>query len=166
MAIDYVALKSEFQNDPGSLGYSSYLAVRNDVALAAIINFVRNGTTACPVNGVVGTAVTVRRADCNPREILEAIDIRDFAATPTGVTNNTFTASWFESITQLSRIRLANADGTKTVTRKNIDRMVNDVQSSQTRLDAVAVRSGSRAESLFGNDTLVTSADVAAALNN
>lgn len=166
MPLNIAALKSELINDPAALGYGPFRAIRNDVALAAIINFRRDGVTPCPVNGVVGAGINVRRADCAPGEILEAIDVRDFLASPAGVNNNAFTAAWFESITQSARIRLLNEDGTKTVVRRNIDRMVADVQGSQTRLDAVAVRAGARSEQLFGGDVLVSVANVADALNS
>lgn len=141
-------LKTELNSDPRSYGYAADLASGNDAGLVAKLNLARAG-------------ITIRRPDCDPAEILEAIDIRDFAASPAGVTNNQFVASWFESITQFARVRLANADGTKTQVRKNIDRMVNDTQGSQTRLDAVAVRAGSRAEELFGFGVAVTDTDVA-----
>ena len=143
-------LKVELQTDPRSYGYAADLASGNDAGLVAKLNLARAG-------------ISIRRPDCDPAEILEAIDIRDFAASPAGVTNNTFAASWFESITQFQRVRLANANGTKTQVRKNIDRMVADTQGSQTRLDAVAVRPGSRSEELFGVGVQVTDDDVSKA---
>lgn len=148
------ALKTELNTDPRAYGYAADLASGNDAGLVAKLNLVRDGT-----NG--GPAVSVKRPDVKPTEILEAIDIRDFLATPGGVTNNTFASGWFESITQFPTVRLSNADGTKTTVRKNIDRMVADVQGSQARLDAVAVRTGSRAEELFGFGATVTDTDIA-----
>jgi len=63
-------------------------------------------------------------------------------------------------------IRLSNDNGTKTQVRKNIDRITGDTNGSQTRLDAVAVRVGSRAEALFGAGVVVDINDVGNALNN
>ena len=126
----------------------------------------RNGVAACPVNGVPGTAITINRPDCDPSEILEAIDIRDFEAAPAGVNNMALTQSWLESITQFSKIRLAKDDGSKTKVRQNIDRLVGSTNGSQGRLNAVAVRFGHRAERLFGAGTAVTVNDVSNALNN
>lgn len=166
MPVNYAALKTELQTDPASLGYSSFVAIRNDVALASILIFVRDGSTVCPVNGVAGASITVRRSNVKPDEILEAIDIRDFPVSPTGVNSIPLAQSWLESITQFSTVRLANTDGTKTTVRKNIDRLVDNVQGSQTRLDTVAERRGSRSEQLFGENVAVTSTDVAIALNN
>lgn len=151
MAINYSALKNEILNDPNSYGYAPLVAVGNDTDLAVLLNLVRAG-------------ISIKRPNVSSSEILEAIDIRDFLTSPAGVNNNTFAASWFESITQFTSIRLTNEDNTKTVVRKNIDRMVADTQGSQTRLDAVAVRSGSRAEQLFGFGTSVSANDVAIAL--
>lgn len=145
------ALKVELNSDPRSYGYAADIASGYVGGLRDRLNLARAG-------------ITIRRPDCDPAEILEAIDIRDFATSPAGVTNNTFAASWFESITQFQRVRLATADGAKTQVRKNIDRMVNDTKGSQTRLDAVAVRTGSRAEELFGAGTAVTTDDVTEAL--
>ena len=166
MSVDLTALKNEINNDPAGLGYAPFLAIRNDTAIAEIINFVRNGTTACPTNSVVGAAITINRPDCDTSEILEAIDVRDFLAAPAGVNSIPLTQSWFESITQFARIRLANTDGTKTTVRKNIDRLVNNTNGSQGRLDTVAVRFGTRGETLFGVSTYVSVNDVSSALNN
>mgnify|MGYP000476295844 CR=1 FL=1 len=146
-------LKTELNSDPRSYGYAADILSGYVGGLRDKLNLARAG-------------ITIRRPDCDPAEILEAIDIRDFAASPAGVTNNQFTASWFESITQFARVRLANTDGTKTQVRKNIDRMVNDAQGSQTRLDAVAVRTGTRAEELFGAGVVVTNDDVTNALRS
>lgn len=157
MPVNYVQLATELNTDPVGYGYATLIAIGNDSGLADMLNKVRSGNDGFP-------ALTIRRSDCKPSEILEAIDIRDLLASPPGVSNNTFASGWFESVTQFPTIRLTNADGTKTVVRRNIDRMVGDTQGSQTRLDAVAIRNGSRAEFLFGQNTRVTSDDIAKAL--
>lgn len=151
------ALASEIRTDPLTYGYGVHITSGNDQAIADLLNKVRDGTDG-------KAAVTIRRADCTPAEILEAIDVRDFPAAPTGVNSIPLAQSWLESITQFSSVRLANTDGTKTTTRKNIDRLVGDTQGSQVRLDAVSIRNGSRAEQLFGVNTRISSSDVATAL--
>lgn len=166
MPLTLTALKTELTTDPIGYGYAPFVAIRNDVALAALIDFARDGSTLCPINNFAGPAVQVNRPDCSPAEVLEAIDVRDFEATPAGVTSMALTQSWLESITQFSMIRLANADGTKTTVRKNIDRLVSNANGSQGRLNAVAVRAGSRSEQLFGVGVAVSVADVSNALNN
>lgn len=165
MPVTNAALKAELLNDPQNYGYAPFVAVRNDDVLSQLLNFKRDGVTAPPY-GNTGPAVQIKRGNVAPSEILEAIDVRDLLNAPPGVTSIPLTASWLESITQYPTIRLANADGTKTLVRKNIDRITGDTQGSQTRLDAVAVRFGSRAEQLFGENTAVSIAQVADALNN
>jgi hypothetical protein len=164
VALTMAALKAEVQTDPAALGYAALVAARRLQGVADVLNFPRDGVAASPVNGVVGAAVSVKRADCTPSEILEAVDVRDFPAAPAGVNSVPLAQSWLESITQFPRVRLANADGTKTQVRKNIDRLVGNTNLSQDRLDAVAVRVGSRAELLFGFGVAVTDADVERAL--
>jgi hypothetical protein len=160
-------LKTELQTDPRGYGYLA--SQRNDTAMAVKINAVRDGTNAGTTptgdGGAANGIITIKRPDCLPAEILEAIDVRDLLASPPGVVSIPLTQSWFESITQLSKIRLANADGSKTLIRKNVDRITGDTNLSQTRLDAVAVRNGSRAEEKFGVGVVVTDSDVSNALN-
>ncbi len=49
-------LLTELNTDPNVLGYPAYLSPNpfDAVSLAAVIDFVRDGVTACPVNSVVG----------------------------------------------------------------------------------------------------------------
>lgn len=142
MTISYSQLKTEIQTDPTARGYAG----KEDNAIAALLNEVQAG-------------ITIRRDNIMPNEILEAIDIRDFNAT-----NSTQPAcSWFESVTQLRAIRLLNDDGSNTKTRANLNRMLDDTQGSQTRFNAIQNRQGSRAEVLFGRNTLITDQDVAIA---
>lgn len=167
MPVTTAALRTEITTDPRGYGYAPFVASGNDQAVADRLNAVRDGTNP-PTNptaagGTANGAISIKRPDCTPAEILEAIDVRDFASAPTGVASVPLSQSWLESITQFAKVRLANADGTKTLSRKNIDRLVNDTQGSQTRLDAVAVRNGSRAEELFGVGVVVTRDDVASA---
>jgi hypothetical protein len=72
--------------------------------------------------------------------------------------------AWFQSVTRLDTLRLFDTAGNPTRVRANLDRMINNAQGSQTRLDALAVRPGSRAEVLFGPGTVVSISDVVAAL--
>lgn len=164
-------LKTELQTDPRGYGYNA--AVRNDTNMALIINTVRDGTNP-PANptadgGVASGKITLNRPDCAPSEILEAIDVRDLldatTLTAAGVVNIPLTQSWLESITQFPSIRLAKDDGTKTQTRKNIDRITGNTNGSQTALNNVAVRSGSRAEEKFGFGFFVSVDDVSKSLN-
>jgi hypothetical protein len=168
MPVNVATLRTELASDPRGYGYAPLVAVANDPALTDMLNAVRDGTNP-PANptaagGAANGSITVKRIDCNPAEILEAIDVRDLATAglPAGM-SVPLAQSWLESVTQFARIRLANDDGTKTLTRRNIDRLVASTNGSQARLDAVAVRLGSRAEELFGAGVVVTRDDVGSA---
>ena len=148
----YATLRTEIQTDPLAYGYAAFLAAHEPENVAAALNKVRDGTDGKP-------QIQVRRIDVAAIEVLEAVDTRDFVASP-----NALQASWFESITQNSTIRLANPDGTQNRIKNNLDRILNDTQGSQTRLNALAKRNGSRAEKLFGPGTVVSISDVMTAL--
>lgn len=144
MAFTLQQLKNELTTDPTSLGYVG----QPDNVCTGIINLARAG-------------ITINRADITPQELLEAIDIRDFNAT-----NATVPAcAWFESLTQMKSIRLRNDDNTTTRSRTNLNRMLDDTQGSQTRFTTLQTRQGSRAEQLWGRDTVITDADIGAARN-
>jgi hypothetical protein len=155
VAINHQALADEYRLDPRGYGYATDLAIGNDNGLMARGNEIRTGANP-PANptaagGSANGSITIRRANVAPAEILEAIDIRDLQP-DTNANSTRLSAAWFQSVSQLPFIRLANPDSSKTVVRKNIDRLVNDTQLSQTRLDAVAIRNGSRNEELFGQN--------------
>lgn len=157
MAVTIPELASEIDADPLAYGYASYVASGNDQGVADLLNKARTGADGKP-------AISIKRPDCTPEEVMEAIDVRDFPASPTGVNNVTLAGSYLESVMQFPRIRLQADAGGKTLIRRNLDRLVADTQGSQARLDAVAVRVGSRAEQLFGSGVAVSTNHVAAAL--
>ncbi len=137
------ALNTELTTDPTALGYAG----KSDAEAADILNLRR-------------ASINVRRADILPAEVLEAIDSRDFEATP-----NTAHIAWFESVTQLRSIKLENDDGSATRALGNLRRLLQaaDTQGSRARLAAVATRQGSRAEQLFGRDVVIDHLEVARA---
>jgi len=157
-ATQLIALKTELQTDPRVYGYAAHLPPNpaNWNGARDILNLVRTG-----LNG--GPQIIVRRDDVTPLEVLEAIDIRDFPANPAGVANIPLTQSWLESITQFALIKLFNDDDTPTRVKSNLDRIINNVQGSQTRLNTVGKRNGSRAEELFGRGIVVLDSEVEAA---
>lgn len=136
-------LKTEITSDPTGLGYAG----KSDAEVADLLNLPRPG-------------IVIRRANIDPREVLEAIDSRDFEAAP-----NPAHVAWFESATQLRAIQLENEDGTMTRALGNFRRILQAAvtQGSRVRLAALATRTGSRAEQLFGRDTVVTHIEVAQA---
>lgn len=148
MAIDYAALATEVQLP----AYAALRAAGNDQGIADALNAVQAG-------------ITIRRQDIAPREVLAAIDLRDLIANPAQVANAALAASWFESVTQgEATIQLSNPDGTDSLLKDNLDRLLGNTNGSQTRFNAVARRDGSRAEQLFGAGTTIGNADVARAL--
>lgn len=169
MAIDFVALKNELNNDPASLGYAPYINLGDDTTLAGILNFVRNGSTPCPLNNVVGTAVVIRRKDISSAEIILAIDVVDYPALPTNPNNSQLSMerrylSWMECLANVPQVRLLNDDGSDTPVISNFLAMFPAGTNTRARLQALSVRSGSRAELLFGMGTSITADNVAQAL--
>lgn len=148
MPINYTALKSELQNDPAALGYALHVASGNDSALADLIN--------APKVGVV-----MRNEFISSADILEAIDSRDFETTPLAAH-----VAWFQAEMVQGRLRLVELDGTNTRALGNIKRLLlnADPQGSEARLNVIADRLGSRAEELFGRNTVVSSTDIAIAV--
>jgi hypothetical protein len=152
MAMTGQALRAEIETDPRSYSYAPTADGSRDQPIADLLNLPRTGS-----NG--GPAITIRRSDLTRQEVLEAIDVRDFISNA-----NALQASYFESVTQSDNIRLIRDDGSDTTLLANMVRAVNNTNGSQTRLRAMAVRAGSRAEELWGRDTFVTNVDVALAL--
>lgn len=149
MAIDYAVLKNELLTDPLGLGYAG----KSDSQCADLINKVQAGPTP--------PAILIR-ADLTPAQLLDAIDTRDFVATP-AIPQSDLT--WFASVTQMPIVKLANDDGSNSRTAVNLTRMIQNpgTQGTFARLNALAKRNGSRAEQLFGPTTFVTPSDIATA---
>lgn len=156
MAIDYGALKAECQNNPNAYSYTDtasnttltlaqWYAAGADAVCAAILNRRRG-------------AITIPRSDVVPQEILEAIRIQDL-----NTTTNIVAGSWFESVMQSPTMRLLKTDGTDTRVLTNIMFLLSNGSGSEARLRALATRTGSRAEQLFGEATVISTADMIAA---
>lgn len=161
MAIDYLALKNELLNDPIGYGYAPFVASGADNVLADMLNIIRNGT-----NG--GPAITMRKSDVNSKDIWESIDIADFPALSQNPTNTQLSTerrslSWLEGLANIPNIRLLNDDGSDTPVIKNLQGIFPAGSGTRTRLIALATRNGSRAEQLFGRDTIIIDSDIAKA---
>jgi hypothetical protein len=142
MTIDLQTLKTELLTDPNSYGYAPLIADTNNPALAAMLNLPR-------------TAILLPRPDVSPLEILEAIQVAHFIASP-----NLLMASWFESLTQFPSVRILKDDGNDTRVMTNLMAILTNGSASETRLRALAKRSGSRIEQLFGIGTIVSVQEV------
>jgi hypothetical protein len=169
-ASQIVLLRTELQTDPLAYGYAAQITAGSDTNVATLVNLVRNGTTVPKSSngqaiGTAGAAVVVARVDVTPQEVIEAIAVVDFAATPAGVNNITWAGSWFESMMQLRAVTLLKAaDLSNTRVMTNILKLLTNGSASETRLTAVGQRNGSRAEKLFGAGVVVSTDEVAAAL--
>jgi len=154
MAINYVALKAELQTDPLTYGYAAAITGGDDITLAGLLNKMRDGTDG-------EAAILVRRRDISPNELMEAIDTRDLKASPT-----VLEGSYLESVLQREQITLSDDAGVDSRTKDNLDRLITNTNGSQTRLNALARRNGSRAEQLFGIETRISTDDIATALRS
>jgi hypothetical protein len=78
MSITPATLATEINTDPLAYGYAAFVTSGSDGSIAELLNRPRAGTDGKP-------AISIKRADCAPSEILEAIDVRDLLASPAGV---------------------------------------------------------------------------------
>lgn len=134
MAIDYAALKAEITNDQSGLGYA---AAPNNLAVSELLNAVR------------GT-ITVEKSSVPARELIGALAPAEYVA-----------------LTQPQRDYLALLPALGAVdirTGSSLRNALNSVfaAGSATRANytALASRSGSRAEQVFGVDTRISESDV------
>lgn len=170
MAINYVALKSELTTDPRGYGYSALIQSGSDAGLATALNLIRDGSagrvpvTPTAAGGQASGIITVSRTDVTAQEVRLAVDVAEFVAGP-----NALLAGYFESVTQSNeRMQLKNQDAGRTDTRQmtNLKTCFSVNASTRARLDALATRSGSRAEELFGVDTTVDAISISIALRS
>jgi len=142
--VQLATLKNELLTDPNSYGYAPLRADTNNPALAEMINLAH-------------ATISMPRPDVNPLEILEAIAVGDFI---TAANQTTLHGSWFESLTQFPLIRVLKENGNDTRVMTNIMAILKNGTASETRVRALAVRSGSRAEQLFGVGVAVSVQEV------
>ena len=141
MAIDLVALKNELQTDPASLGYALMITKGDDAGPTRLLN-----TPA-------GTAFF--RSDVTMHDIVAAIAPADFAA---------ITALQIAKL-QLMFSGVTAIDLTVPSVRQILQAIMAGASApTLAALVAMAKRSGSRAETLFGVGITVTPTDVAIAL--
>ena len=154
------ALAAELTNDPQNYGYAPFRLNGADQTLADMLNFVRDGATAPPA-GNIGPAITGIREDfLMVADLLEAIDNRDL-----NTSASVLEGSLLESLLQQRTLRLLDASGQPTRVLGNLRRLFQNPgpQGTRSRIDSLALRSGSRAEQLFGPRVVISNQDVAAA---
>lgn len=161
MAYTLQQLKDEVVLDPIALGYAP---LRQANALGAIGELIN----------AVSTAFTIPRTNVTPVEVLEAIDLLDMATNSTNVgapvqASEVWRGSWFESVMQspTMQLRKYNVSGSTLVDTRvlsNIKLLLVNGSGSESRLRTVGQRSGSRAEKLWGEGTVVSVLDIQNAL--
>ena len=154
MPLSNAQIVNEVNNDPAALGYASSVTAKNAVAIADILNWIRNGSTPCPDNNVVGAAISVFRNDIAPKEIVNAIATTDF------------TAATQIQISKLEMLFVPEViDATLANVRGNLQSIFSGASAVTTNaLSALAQRNGSRAEQLGGTGTTVTDTQVRLAM--
>jgi hypothetical protein len=156
MSINYSTLQTELQTDPTSLGYSPYVANGNDIKLCELMNVTQSG-------------ITVRRDSITSKEIVEAIDVADYTALPGSPTAAQLSSErrylgWMQGAIAVENLRLLNDDGSNTPVVSNFLTMFPSGTSTRNRLLTLAVREGSRAEQLFGSNTVINPTDISIAM--
>ncbi len=141
MAIDYVALRNEIQNDPTGIGYAALVTLGADADIAAALNLVRQ-TISVSVNSLTMA------------KIFEAIDATEFSAL---------------SAANLQRLAIIlQQGGSVDVKGSNVRAMLGGIfpggGPTRTALLAAVSRKGSRAEQLWGSGVSISATDVAVAL--
>lgn len=166
MSLSYTALKTELQTDPLTYGYAALLTAGNHTAICALLNKLRDGTDGKP-------AIAIKRADVSASEVMNAIDVADYTSigtTPTAAQLSTERRflSWLGCVCGVpdGRIRLVNDDNTDAPAVKNFKAMFAAGTATLTRLTALASRTGTRAEALFGSGTVIQENDIAVALRS
>lgn len=138
--IDLAALKAELVADPSALGYAAPLASGGDNTLADLLNAPRAG-------------ITVYRGIIDGREIVSATTPAEFLALTTAQ------QSLYLAITGAS----GGVDTSNALVRSAFTTMFAAGTATRAALAALAIRSGSRAEQLWGAGTVVDYMTVAAA---
>ena len=140
MAVDLAALRTELQNDPTALGYAAHVASGSDVDLAALLNAARSG-------------ITVFRGLIQSYEIINATDPTEWSALGSAEKQR------YQTLTGAGRVDTANAN-----VRAAFLAMFANGTATRAALVALASRTASRAEQLFGADTTISTDLIACAL--
>jgi hypothetical protein len=151
MAINLSLLKQEIENDPINLGYSTFLAIRNDVAIAAMLNEIRQDSQHVVSRGRISKDSFL--------DITSAVVFRIMQLSHLGDSQATFWLSVFDRL-------VANSDTINTEDPNLItllDQMIDDSVLTQQDKDLIMLRQGSRSEKLFGS--LVRIDEVSDSLN-
>lgn len=137
MDIDFNVLKTEIETDPTERGYSIHVTSGSDSEVAALLNE-RLSTITLPKNSL---------------EQIEFVKFVDFGEVKTlgAAERETF-------------VNLLSLESVPTKTVQEVSLFFGPTTASRAKLQNASVRNASRAEDLFGIETVVTHPDVAKAL--
>jgi hypothetical protein len=150
-------LKTEITTDPRGMGYAAPYAAGNDGEVARLLNLQSANTN-----------FQVKRSDISVADLYAAVLVSDYSAlaanpSQTQLSNERRYLAWFSGLVAFTRVRLLNDDGSETPATTNLRAMFPVGSGTRNRIDALAVRDGSRAEALFGAGAVVHADDVSAA---
>lgn len=162
MAINYQALKTELLTDPNTYGYAAFIAASEPENCAAALNKVRDGTDG-------EAAIRLWRNDVPGETMWAQILITEYTALPANPSAAQLSAerrylAWISGLPAIKAVQLVNDDGTDTPAIENFKAMFPAGSGTRTRLNTVAGQDSSRAEQLFGAGTVISTQDVATAL--
>lgn len=141
-ATDLPTLKTELTTDPTGIGYAPLIAAGNHQGLADAINLAR-------------AAITVRRGIRTGIDVMNAIALADFEAATTGRQQYILAL-----VTPVEGVDLSND-----IIRANLGAIFAAGNATRTRLLAAADKNpASRAEQLWGINTVINASQVGAAL--
>lgn len=141
MAYTLAQLAAEINTDSTGLGLVALKTAGSDQAIADALNLVR------------ATITGINRNDISAKELMAAVVLTEYTA-----------------LTQASRdlwqalLTIAPLDANDTQTRTTVGAIFGAGTATRTNLQALASRTGSRAEQLWGTGTQVTALDVSRAL--
>lgn len=142
MAIDYAVLANEINTDPNTLGYAPFVSAGDDMGVAALLNQIRAG-------------ISITKSYVPIEDVLAAIVKTEFDSLTSA--NKTVVDQFVRG----TRVKTGDAN-----MRTTMAALFASGTTTRANLVALATRTGSRAEVLFGENTAITHADVARALRS
>ena len=146
--MDYASLKTELTDDPLSLGYSTFQSEGSDSGQADLLN---------SLTGQGAATITLAVMD-NASFVTAFLPYLPAIFTLSAAKQAFYTAVW-NAILLMPTIRLSNGNVSGLMSQAVADGILTGPQAQ-----ALTQRTGSRAEVLFGQDTVIQHADISRAL--
>lgn len=149
MTIDYTRLRSEITTDPLTLGYAARVSLGNDQGIAALLN----ATTGSGAAEITLTSMT------NEVFVTAFLPYLPNVAALSDASKKDMYWNIWQAILSMPIIKFTSSNVTGMLTQAVADAILSQVEAT-----ALMQRVGSRAEVLFGQDTVITVNDVSLAL--